>query len=84
MPMTLKRTDRVPVTQGETRRKLLLLTATFGGSQPGSTNYLITENHEPIVFGDDRILLKPQKIDPSDETSDIVDVGLVDYMILQE
>lgn len=58
MPMTLKRTDRVPVTQGETRRKMLLLLKTSGGSQPGIPSYLITENNEPIVFGEDRILIR--------------------------
>ena len=52
--MSLKKTDRVPVTQGETRRKLLLLLKVNGGSSP------------------------------SDETSDLVDVGLVDYMTLKE
>lgn len=61
MTVTYQRTDRVPLTHGETRRKLLLQLQAFGFSKPKGPSYLITEDNEPIVFGEDRILIRKSK-----------------------
>lgn len=49
---------RIPISFDENRRKMLMEFKSFRHPGPGIPSYLINEDHDVIVFGSDRILIK--------------------------
>ena len=49
---------RIPISFDENRRKMLLQFKTFRHPGPGIPSYLVNEDKDCIVFGEDRILTK--------------------------
>lgn len=50
-----------PLTFFENRRRSLLLFKLTGKTVPGVPSYLVDENRDILVFGQDRIVIKPAK-----------------------
>ena len=53
--------ERLPYAYGERRRKLLLEFRKFKRALPGVPSYIVNEDRDAIVFGNDRILIRKTK-----------------------
>lgn len=58
MNITDNKTERLPYAYGERRRRLLLEFIEFKRALPGAPIYLVNEESDAIVFGEDRILIR--------------------------